>query len=77
MLSLLCCLKYVCTGCGDPIDTTLQCEGPGVKDNDGAIFKMHCPDCGAGNEIAFTPDGTVHGVWRTRRYERIPEPSIN
>lgn len=77
MLSLLCCLKYACTGCGDPITTTLQCEGQGVADNIGAVIQMPCPVCGASSEITFTPDGTIHCVWRTRRYEGIPEPSLN
>ena len=77
MLSLLLCLKYECTGCGGPIETTLQCEGQGVADNEGAAVKMVCPDCGTKNEVIFTPDGTIHGVLRARTYERIPEPSLN
>ena len=77
MLSLLLCLKYTCTGCGDPIDTTLQCEGQGVADNDGAVIKMPCPRCRVKNEVVFTPDGTIHSVWRARKYERVPEPSVN
>jgi hypothetical protein len=77
MLSLLVCLKFTCTGCGDPIDTTLQCEGSGVADNEGAMIKIACPDCRAKNQIVFTPDGIIHAVTRARTYERIPEPSIN
>ena len=77
MLSLLLCLKFMCTGCGDPIETTLQCEGPGVADNDGVAVKSACPCCGTKNQVIFTPDGTIHGVTRARAYERIPEPSLN
>ena len=77
MLSLLLCLKYECTGCGGPIDATLQCEGQGVADNEGATVKIACPDCGTNNMVIFTPDGSIHGVLRARTYERIPEPSLN
>lgn len=77
MLSLLLCLKYVCTGCGDPIDSTLQCEGQGVAENQGAAIKIVCPHCKVKNEIVFTPDGAIHSVWRARRYDRVPEPSVN
>jgi len=77
MLSLLLCLKFGCTGCGNPVETTLQCDAPGVADNMGAIIKIPCPCCGVKNQVIFTPDGTIHGVLRARTYERIPEPSIN
>ena len=77
MLSLLLCLRFCCTGCGDLIDTTLQCEGQGVAENDGAIVRIPCPGCGTKNQVIFTPDGTIHGVTRSRTYERIPEPSVN
>ena len=77
MLSLLLCLKYTCTGCGDPIDSTLQAEGQGVAENSGAVIKMPCPCCGVKNQVVFTPDGTIHSVWRARMYGRIPEPSVN
>ncbi|MBI3823957.1 MAG: hypothetical protein HY289_14915 [Planctomycetes bacterium] len=77
MLSLLVCLKFLCTGCGDPIEATLQCEGQGVADNDGAAVKIVCPGCRARNQVIFTPDGSIHGVMRARTYERIPEPSLN
>ncbi len=78
MLSLLLCLKFGCTGCGDPIDATLQCEGKGLADNaGGTIVKISCPCCGTKNDVVATPDGTVHGVARTRTYGRIPEPSVN
>lgn len=77
MLSLLLCLKFTCTGCGGPMDSTLQCEGPGVAENEGVAVKIPCPTCGAGNQVIFTPDGTIHGVTRARTYERIPEPSLN
>jgi hypothetical protein len=77
MLSLLLSLKFQCTGCGDPVDTTLQCEGPGVSANVGALTKITCPCCGTKNQVVFTPDGTIHGVTRARTYERIPEPSLN
>jgi len=77
MISLLLCLTFECTGCGDPIETTLQCEGQGVAENAGAIIKIPCPCCGAKNQVIFTPDGVIHGVTRARNYERIPEPSVN
>jgi hypothetical protein len=77
MLSLLLCLKFNCTGCGNPIDMTLQCEGQGVAANVGAQIKTRCPCCGTKNQVIFTPDGTIHGVTRARTYERIPEPSVN
>jgi len=77
MISLLLCLKIECTGCGDPIEATLQCEGQGVAANAGAIIKIACPACGTKNQVVFTPDGVIHGVTRARSYERIPEPSIN
>jgi len=77
MLSLLLCLKFGCTGCGDPINATLQCEGHGVADNAGAIIKIPCPCCGTKNDLVVTPDGAIHAVTRTRTYERIPEPSLN
>lgn len=77
MLSLLVCLKFSCTGCGDPIDVSLQCEGPGARDNAGAVIKIPCPTCVTKNQVIFTPDGTIHGVMRARTYERIPEPSLN
>ena len=77
MLSLLVSLKFSCTGCGDPIETTLQCEGPGVAENDGAMIQIACPMCQAKTELTFTPDGRIHGVSRARTYERIPEPSVN
>ena len=78
MLSLLVCLKFECTGCGDPIDVSLQCEGQGaLEENEGAAVKIACPGCGTKNQLIFTPDGTIHGVTRARRYERIPEPSLN
>ena len=76
MLSLLLCLKFGCTGCGDPIDATLQCEGA-VDIAGGTIIKIPCPCCGTKNDVVATPDGTVHGVTRTRTYARIPEPSVN
>ncbi len=77
MISLLLCLKFSCTGCGGPIETTLQCEGQGVADHEGAAVKIACPDCGTKNLVIFTPDGSIHGVMRARTYERIPEPSLN
>jgi len=77
MLSLLVCLKFSCTGCGDPIEATLQCESTGVADNDGAAVNLVCPDCRTRNQVIFTPDGTIHGVVRARTYERIPEMSVN
>src|SRR2546423_922058 len=76
MLSLLLCLKFSCTGCGDPTEATLQCEG--VADQDGgAAVNIVCPCCRIRNQVIFTPDGTIHGVTRARTYERIPEPSLN
>jgi hypothetical protein len=76
MLSLLLCLRYACTGCGDPNEATLQCDG--VADQDGgAAVKIVCPCCGTKNQVIFTPDGAIHGVTRARTYERIPEPSLN
>lgn len=78
MLSLLVCLKIMCTGCGDPMDTTLQCEGRQGRDEEtGALIKIPCPCCGTRNQVAFTTDGTIHAVTRARTYERIPEPSVN
>jgi hypothetical protein len=77
MLSLLLCLKFTCTGCGGPTETTLQCEGQSVVDNEGAAVKIACPCCGAKNQVIFTPDGTIHGVMRARTYERIPVMSVN
>ena len=77
MLSLLLCLRFSCTGCGDPIQATLQCEGHGVADNDGAAVNIACPGCGTRNQVTFTPDGTIHGVMRARTYERIPVMSVN
>jgi hypothetical protein len=77
MLSLLLCLKYTCTGCGDPIETTLQYEGQSATDQEGAMIKMPCPQCGTKSQVVFSPDGEVHAVTRARTYERIPEPSIN
>jgi hypothetical protein len=77
MLSLLVSLKFSCTGCGDPIETTLQCEGQSVADNEGAMIRIACPACRAKNQIVFTPDGVLHAVNRARTYERIPEPSVN
>ena len=77
MISLLLCLTFECTGCGDPIDTTLQCEGQDVAANTGALIKIPCPCCGTKNSVVFTPDGVIHSLTRTRTYERIPEPSVN
>ena len=77
MLSLLVCLKYTCTGCGDPIDVSLQCEGSNARDNAGAVIKIPCPRCKTKSQVIFTPDGTIHAVTRARTYERIPEPSLN
>jgi hypothetical protein len=77
MLSLLLCLRFTCTGCGDPNEATLQCEGQGVGDHDGATVKIACPWCGTKNQVVFTPNGTIHGVTRARTYERIPVMSIN
>ena len=78
MLSLLLCLKFSCTGCGDPIEATLQCEGQGVGDHDGgAAVKIVCPCCKMRNQVIFTPDGAIHSVTRARTYERIPEMSVN
>ncbi len=77
MLSLLLCLSFKCTGCGDPIDATLQCEGQGLAENEGANVKIVCPCCETKNMVIFTPDGEIHGVYRARTYERIPEPSLN
>jgi sarcosine oxidase delta subunit len=79
MLSLLLCLKIHCTGCGDPIEATLQCEGQGVADREdgGAAVKIVCPWCGVRNQVIFTSDGTIHGVMRARTYERIPVMSVN
>ena len=76
MTSLLVCLTFNCTGCGDPTQATLQCEG--VEDHDGgAAVKIVCPCCKTKNQVIFTPDGTIHGVTRARTYERIQEPSLN
>jgi hypothetical protein len=77
MLSLLLSLKYVCTGCGNPVDSTLQWESQGTAENSGAVIQMPCPCCTVKNELVFTADGTIHAVWRARRYERVPEPSVN
>ena len=77
MLSLLLCLKFGCTGCGDPIETTLQCEGQSAKDQEGTMIKIPCPMCGTKSQVVFSPDGAVHAVTRARTYERIPEPSVN
>jgi DNA-directed RNA polymerase subunit RPC12/RpoP len=77
MTSLLLCLKYRCTGCGDPIRTTLQCDGQSAKDEEGAMIKIPCPRCGTRSQVVFTGDGEIHAVTRARTYERIPEPSIN
>lgn len=77
MLSLLVCLKFSCTGCGDPIDASLQVEGAETQENAGAMIRIGCPQCHTKNQVVFTPDGTIHGVLRARTYERIPEPSLN
>ncbi len=77
MLSQLLCLKYTCTGCGDPLDAMLQAEGQGIAENSGAAINMPCPCCGVKNQIVFTTDGEIHSVWRAREYGRIPEPSVN
>jgi sarcosine oxidase delta subunit len=79
MLSLLLCLRIRCTGCGDPIEATLQCEGQGALDREdgGAAVKIVCPCCGVRNQVFFTSDGTIHGVTRARTYERIPVMSVN
>jgi hypothetical protein len=77
MTSLLVCLKYSCTGCGDPIDVSLQCEGASARDNAGTVIKIPCPVCQVTSQVIFTPDGTIHAVLRARTYERIPEPSLN
>jgi hypothetical protein len=77
MLSLLVCLRFTCTGCGDPMDVSLQCEGQPARANEGAVVKIPCPDCEVKNQVVFTPDGTIHAVTRARTYERIPEPSLN
>jgi hypothetical protein len=77
MLSLLLCLKFGCTGCSEAVETTLHCEGQGVDENAGALVNLTCPWCGIKNQVVFSPDGTIHGVSRTRTYERIPEPSLN
>ena len=79
MLSLLLCLRFECTGCGDSIDATLQCEGRAGSDRDegGAAVKIVCPGCGVRNQVYFTSDGTIHGVMRARTYERIPVMSVN
>ncbi|MBI2804831.1 MAG: hypothetical protein HYX68_07615 [Planctomycetes bacterium] len=77
MLSLLLCLKFMCTGCGSAIDTALQCESPETQDQQGATTKIHCPFCKAKNQVVFTTDGAIHAVTRARTYERIPEPSVN
>ena len=76
MLSLLVCLKFPCTGCGDPIDVSLQCEGA-ARGNEGSVIQIPCPECRTKSQVIFTPDGTIHGVLRARTYERIPEPSLN
>ena len=77
MLSLLICLKFPCTGCGDPIDLSLQCEGLGAQENAAGVVKIDCPACQVKSQVIFTPDGAIHGVLRARTYERIPEPSLN
>jgi hypothetical protein len=78
MLSLLLSLKFQCTGCGDPVEATVQCEGHGALESDGGVaVKIACPYCRIRNQVIFTPDGTIHGVTRARTYERIPEMSIN
>jgi len=77
MLSLLVCLKFSCTGCGDPMDVSLQCEGVNARENPGVMAKIQCPGCDTKNQVIFSPDGTIHGVLRARTYERIPEPSLN
>jgi hypothetical protein len=79
MLSLLLCLRFCCTGCGERIEATLQCEGRAVSGHEegGAAIKIVCSGCGIKTEVAFTPDGTIHSVTRARTYERIPEMSVN
>jgi hypothetical protein len=79
MLSLLLCLSFHCTGCGDPNEATLQCEGQGVAgpEEGGAVAKIICPYCGVKNQVIFTSDGTIHCVMRARTYERIPVMSLN
>jgi hypothetical protein len=77
MLSTLICLKFSCTGCGDPMDVALQCEGQGAQANEGAVIKIPCPGCRTNSQVIFTSDGTIHGLLRARTYERIPEPSLN
>ena len=77
MLSLLVCLKYSCTGCGDPIDVSVQCEGQSARENQGAVIKIPCPVCKTKSQVVFTPDGAIHAVTRARTYARIPEPSLN
>jgi len=59
------------------MDVSLQCEGQGARDNQGAVITIPCPACQTKSQVIFTPDGTIHGVLRARTYERIPEPSLN
>jgi hypothetical protein len=77
MLSLLVSLKFTCTGCGDPIDVALQCDGPVAAEKAGGIVKIPCQRCRAKNQVVFTPDGSIHAVTRARTYEKYPEPSLN
>ena len=77
MLSLLLCLKFSCTGCGDPIEKPLVCDSKMIAANAGVLTEFSCKCCGTKNDVVFTPDGIVHAVTRTRRYARIPEPSVN
>jgi hypothetical protein len=71
-------IDFVCCLCGNPVGAILRCEGAGLAaDKPIASVKIPCPTCGGGNQVFFSPDGTLHRVERERLRYHLPEPSQN
>jgi hypothetical protein len=72
-------LDFACCCCAHTVSVTLKCEGVGLAAGKRAVASVNvpCPTCGAINQLAFSPTGTVRTVAPYRVPRQLPEPSLN
>jgi len=56
-------VEFICHACDQPMGVRVECKGPGLQTGGGMPqVRVLCPNCGRGNRVKMSADGTVHAV---------------
>jgi len=80
MMDLKVSLDFLCCGCEQSVNVTVECKGKGLAGEGGwpvATVNVPCPNCGQVNQLFFEPSGTVRSVRPYPCFRLLPEPSMN